>query len=186
MKIAFDTYGDLYQWRKIYEMNKDKISDPNSLPKGLALKVEKPGNPPAIEHNGDKKYMIKKGQTLGTISTDIYGTPQKWKKLYDSNKQTIKNDGNLIFAGFFLYYTITPEEEREAEKLKQQGPSVNQQQLSDAAAPAAPPQPTAPVAVPAPPVVTSTAMAPPPADQGMAPPPVVEETPREPASDNVD
>jgi nucleoid-associated protein YgaU len=118
MKIAFDTYGDLYQWKKIYEMNKEKITDPNALPAGLTLTIEQPSGPVAIQRNGEK-YLIKPGDTLGTISGDVYGTNQKWRKLWENNKQLIK-DPNRIFAGFYLYYTMTPEERDEAQKLKQQ------------------------------------------------------------------
>ena len=69
MKIAFETYGDIYKWRQIYEANKDQIKDANSVPKGTVLKIDKPGSPVAIDKNGDP-YEIKKGDTLGTISTD--------------------------------------------------------------------------------------------------------------------
>jgi nucleoid-associated protein YgaU len=117
MKIAFETYGDLYQWKRIYEANKDKISNPGALSKGTVLKIEKPASPVAVEKNGEK-YLIKLGDTLGKISDDVYGTTQKWKKIWENNKQMIK-DPNKIFAGFYLYYTITPEEQQEADRLKQ-------------------------------------------------------------------
>ena len=117
MKIAFETYGDLYQWHKIYDENKGTIQDPNVIPPGTVLKIDQPSSPVSIDRNGDK-YEIKSGDTLGTISDNIYGTPKKWHKLWDNNKQLIK-DPNKIFAGFFLYYTMTPEERHEAEKLKQ-------------------------------------------------------------------
>jgi nucleoid-associated protein YgaU len=117
MKIAFETYGDIYQWRAIYEANKDKISNPNVVPKGTVLKLEKPSSPVTIERNGEK-FLIRQGDTLGTISDEVYGTKTKWKKLWENNKQLIK-DPNRIFAGFYLYYSMTPEEKQEAEQLKQ-------------------------------------------------------------------
>ncbi len=108
MKIAFETYGDLFAWNKIYDLNKDKISNPNSISKGIVLKFDKPAAPISIEKNGDK-YLIKKGDTLVIISDDVYATKAKWKKLWENNKQLIR-DPNKIFAGFYLYYTMTPEE----------------------------------------------------------------------------
>jgi nucleoid-associated protein YgaU len=102
MKIAFETYGDLYQWKKILELNRDKIKDPAALSAGTVLKVEKPGSPVSIDRNGEK-YLIKLGDTLGKISNNVYGTPKKWRQIWDNNKQMIK-DPNKIFAGFFLYY----------------------------------------------------------------------------------
>ncbi len=135
MKIAFETYGDLYRWKSIAEANKDTIKNPNSIPAGTVLKVEKPVTAVTIERNGDK-YEIKKGDTLGTISADVYGTKAKWKKLYENNKQLI-HDPNKIYAGFFLYYSQTPEEKAEAEKMKSsQPPTMSPATLGSAPAPA--------------------------------------------------
>lgn len=128
MRIAFEVYGDLFQWKKIYEMNKDKVSDPNNLKKGVVLKVEKMSGGSSVASRGDEKYMIKQGDTLGTIADDVYGTPRKWRKLYEQNRSWIK-DPNRIFAGFYVYYTMSPDERSEAEKRKQEKGS----------APAAPP-----------------------------------------------
>ncbi|MGZ3697629.1 MAG: LysM peptidoglycan-binding domain-containing protein [Bdellovibrionota bacterium] len=116
MKIAFETYGDLYKWKDIYDANKDKITDPNNIPNGTVLKVAKPSTPISIDRNGDK-YQIKRGDTLGTISEDLYATKTQWKRLYENNKQLIK-DPNRIFAGFYLYYTMTPEEKQNYDQRK--------------------------------------------------------------------
>lgn len=103
MKIAFEVYGDLYQWRHIHEMNRDKVQDPNRLTKGMVLMIDKPASPVQIERNGEA-YLIKTGDTLGSISNEVYGTPGKWRTLWENNRQLIK-DPNRIFAGFTLYYT---------------------------------------------------------------------------------
>lgn len=102
MKIAFETYGDVYKWKAILEANKDKISDPNSLKKGDTLKLDAPAAAVAVDRNGEK-YLIKNGDTLGKISGQVYGTPAKWKEIWNNNKQLI-HDPNKIFAGFYLYY----------------------------------------------------------------------------------
>jgi len=146
MKIAFETYGDLYKWKSIYDGNRDRIKDPNDVPPGTMLKLEKPSTPVALERNGDQ-YMIKKGDTLGTISNDVYGTTAKWKRLWENNKQLIKNP-NRIYAGFYLFYTLTPEER---EQMDKKSPAQPKPLAEDDAAPAAPqaqqeaaPQPAAP------------------------------------------
>src|SRR6185437_9177920 len=108
MKIAFENYGDLYKWKDIYDANKDSIKNPNNIPPGTVLKIEKPDSPVVVERNGDQ-YLIKGGDTLGTISNDVYGTPSKWKKLWNNNKQ-LNKDPNKIYAGFYLYHTMTPHE----------------------------------------------------------------------------
>lgn len=147
MRIAFEVYGDLYKWRGIYEMNRDKIPDMNAVPAGTVLQVEKPAEPVRISRNG-KKYLIKHGDTLGTISEDVYGTPQKWKKLWHNNRELIK-DPNRIFAGFHVYYRMSAEDKRELEEIRKGGsPEVQQQPM--ATTPAAPVTPENTAGAPAP------------------------------------
>lgn len=116
MKIAFNVYGDIRQWKSIYELNKDLLRSANNLKTGSIVKYDKPANEPVIERNGDS-YMIKGGDTLGTIADDIYAKKSKWRKLYENNRGLIK-DPNRIYAGFYLYYQITEEEKKEAEEIK--------------------------------------------------------------------
>ncbi|OFZ40689.1 MAG: hypothetical protein A2070_04825 [Bdellovibrionales bacterium GWC1_52_8] len=111
MRIAFDKYGDIYKWRDIYEANRAAITDPNAIPAGTVLKLDQSGFF-AADQNGEK-YLIKRGDTLGTISGDVYGTQAKWRKLWENNRKLIR-DPNLIFAGFYLYYV--PENEQLAPK----------------------------------------------------------------------
>jgi nucleoid-associated protein YgaU len=101
MKIAFENYGDLYRWKEIYESNRSQIQDPNHVPPGTQLTLNGAGMV-TIERNGNQ-YLIKHGDTLGLISTKVYQTSKKWKKLWENNRQLIK-DPNRIYAGFYLYY----------------------------------------------------------------------------------
>lgn len=115
MKIAFENYGDLYKWKDIYEANKDRISNPNAVPPGTQLQLD-PSARVTVAHSGSQ-YMIKGGDTLGTISTDVYGTRRKWKRLWQNNKELIP-DPNKIYAGFYLYYTLTPAEREDFKRRK--------------------------------------------------------------------
>jgi nucleoid-associated protein YgaU len=136
MKIAFEHYGDLYRWKDIYNANKDQIPNPTALTRGTVLKLDK-SESVAIDRNGDK-YLIHEGDTLGTISDDVYGMKTKWKRLWENNKQLIKNP-NRIFAGFYLYYMMTDQDRAEKEdalKNKGQEPTMAPNPLSQA--PAAP------------------------------------------------
>ena len=101
MKIAFETYGDLYRWKGSSKPIRTR-SPIRACSAGTVLKLEKPASPVTVEKNGEK-YLIKSGDTLGTISKDVYGTQSKWKTLWENNKQMI-HDPNRIFAGFYLYY----------------------------------------------------------------------------------
>ena len=115
MKIAFEYYGDLYQWIKIYNANQAVIPDPNNLVAGTTIQVERPAVPVTVEKNGEA-YLIKLGDTLGTISQDVYGTKTKWKRLWENNRQMIR-DPNKIYAGFYLYYVLTPEDSQDRNSM---------------------------------------------------------------------
>ena len=117
MKIAFSLYGDIRHWKNIFELNKDVIKkSANQLTAGLQLKYDKPAADPAVEKNGDP-YLIKKGDTLGTIADDVYAKKTMWKKIFENNRTLIR-DPNRIYAGFYLYYQISEEEKRAAEAIK--------------------------------------------------------------------
>ena len=123
MKIAFQKYGDLYRWKEILDANPGKMKSPTDLAPGLVLNL--PGSDMVtIEQNGER-YLIKKGDTLGLISNDVYGTKAKWKKLWENNRQLIKNP-NKIYAGFNLYYVP---EARLTTEPSETGPSAANQSL---------------------------------------------------------
>ena len=103
MLISFDTYGDYGRWREIIKNNPVKA---NELIIGDTLRLVKPKSPTIFSPKG-LPYIIRKGDTLGKISDDKYGTPRKWRKIYNNNKTLIK-DPNRIFAGFTIFYE--PEE----------------------------------------------------------------------------
>ena len=104
MKISWEQYGNLFRWREIYSANKAAIADPNHVPPGTVLMLSGSGRSPASaqEHNGDQ-YLIVAGDTLGKISNKVYGAAEKWKAIWENNKQLIR-DPNKIYAGFYLYY----------------------------------------------------------------------------------
>lgn len=100
MLISFKIYGDYSKWHSI--ANENPNVGPSKLKEGLALKYRRPEtefkwNPEGLP------YLIKIGDTLGTISTNKYGTDKKWRALWENNRPMIKNP-DLIFAGFTLYY----------------------------------------------------------------------------------
>ena len=116
MKIAFENYGDLYKWRTIYEANRTAIRNPSSLPAGLSLQLPNAPTQLTIERNGER-YLIRTGDTLGLISNEVYGVRSKWKRLWENNRQMIK-DPNRIYAGFTLYYTMTDDDRSELERFR--------------------------------------------------------------------
>ncbi len=101
MKIAFEKYGNYLRWKDIYQVNSHKMKSPRKMQVGTELMIEnvkyvyikKDGNP----------YLIKKEDTLKSISKKLYGTSDRWKDIWRNNPQLIKNP-KKIYAGFTLYY----------------------------------------------------------------------------------
>jgi hypothetical protein len=146
MKIAFEHYGDLYRWKEIYETNRQAIKDPNHVPPGTKIVLSDAGMV-SIERNGER-YLIKRGDTLGTISGDVYGTRAKWKKLWENNRQLIK-DPNKIYAGFSLYYVPEARLTRDRKGEPEAAPGESAQNLPFKNAPVEKSMAQAPAAAPA-------------------------------------
>ena len=101
MQIAFKVYGDVSKWKSIKQMNNGINGKNSALRAGMNLKYKAPKN--KFEWNPEgNPHMIKTGETLGTISKEVYQTPKKWKNIWENNKPLIKNP-NVIYAGFTLY-----------------------------------------------------------------------------------
>ena len=75
---------------ELKEMNSDKLNSSSTLKTNTQLKYHAPAkrfvwNPSGTPH------LIKNGETLGTISNSVYGTPRKWKNIWENNKRTTGN-----------------------------------------------------------------------------------------------
>lgn len=100
MMVAFKIYGDYRKWKDLKEWNKNIA--PSKIEPGVVLKYYVPETSFGWQPNG-LPYMVKTGDTLGSISIDKYGTSKKWKNIYENNRPLIRNP-NYIFAGFTIYY----------------------------------------------------------------------------------
>lgn len=103
MLISGQLYGDYRRWKEIHALNPISVK---KLRIGSIIKVFKPESPEILKKG--LPYIIKKGDTLGTISKDKYGTFRLWRTIYEHNKKIIKNP-NQIYAGFTIYYVPKPE-----------------------------------------------------------------------------
>jgi nucleoid-associated protein YgaU len=45
-----------------------------------------------------RTYTVAKGDSLSKIAKEVYGSANQWKKIYEANKDTIKNP-DLIYPG---------------------------------------------------------------------------------------
>jgi nucleoid-associated protein YgaU len=101
MKIAFEKHADYLRWKDIYSVNKDKMISPRKMKVGTELTIENVKYV-YIKRDG-KPYLIRKEDTLKSISKKLYGTEDKWKDIWKNNPQLVKNP-KKIYAGFTLYY----------------------------------------------------------------------------------
>ena len=107
MLVAFKIYGDYGRWREIAQMNSEVLNGGTSLTEGMSLQYVAPATEFVWNPEGNP-YLIKTGDTLGTISQDVYETPTYWRNIWDNNRPLIK-DPNRIFAGFTIYTPILDE-----------------------------------------------------------------------------
>ena len=104
MLIAFKIYGDYNKWKDLASWNQGKLGPNNSIKAGMRVSYQVPAQAFQWNPNGNP-YLIKSGDTLGTISRDTYGSMGYWRNIWDNNRPMIK-DPNKIYAGFTLYTPI--------------------------------------------------------------------------------
>ena len=62
---------------------------------GSTVKKEGIGKKTAKEEKVARAYVVKKGDTLQKISSEVYGTTKEWKKIFDANKDTLKDPDKI-------------------------------------------------------------------------------------------
>jgi nucleoid-associated protein YgaU len=102
MMIAFKLYGDYARWKELANENASTLKGGTVVRTGMVLNYVSPAEEFVWNPQGNP-YLIKTGDTLGTISKEVYATVKKWKLLWENNKPLIK-DPNKIYAGFTMYY----------------------------------------------------------------------------------
>ncbi len=102
--IAEKYLGNGANWNKIYEDNKNAISDPNSIYVGQVLIINVEGGNMATGTGplaGTNTYVVQSGDTLWKIADNLYGKGWKWRTIYEANKNVVA-DPESIYAGQVL------------------------------------------------------------------------------------
>ncbi len=106
MQVAYRIYGDYRKWKYLVSLNSN-LKEPEYSLEGLEKINYIPPTKLFVWNPLGEPYLVKKGETLGTISTKLYGTSTRWEELYDNNRPMIRWP-NLIFEGFTIYYITDP------------------------------------------------------------------------------
>lgn len=53
---------------------------------------------PSETNSGGRSYVVAKGDSLSAIAKREYGDPKEWRRIYDANRDVIK-DPDLIYPG---------------------------------------------------------------------------------------
>jgi len=78
--------------------NKPDFSDVVS---GSSSTAPAPSDAPAAQKAADRTYVVQSGDSLSKISKKFYGDANSWKRIFEANKDTIKNP-DLIQPGWKL------------------------------------------------------------------------------------
>ena len=116
-KIANEYFGDETEWDKIFQANKDNLSDPNSLYVGQELlipdvSVEKAKTQAFRAAPMEKKpehdiavnaitHTVQSGDSLYKVSGKYYHDPTMWRKIYEANEETLEGQ-DLLRKGQIL------------------------------------------------------------------------------------
>ncbi len=100
MLVAFNLYGDYRKWKELKQWNAG--TNLSNLSPGTVIRYKAPSEKFVWRPSG-MPHIVRRGETLGSISDDKYGTVKRWTDIYKNNQPLIR-DPNLIFAGFTIYY----------------------------------------------------------------------------------
>jgi len=87
--IAHRFYGDENQWRRIFNANRDQLSDPHPIPTEQVLRI------PLFN------YTVVPGDTLRGIAQRFYGDENQWPIIYNANRDQLDNP-DVIFPSSLL------------------------------------------------------------------------------------
>ncbi|HEY0604094.1 MAG TPA: LysM peptidoglycan-binding domain-containing protein [Herpetosiphonaceae bacterium] len=77
--------GDAGRWREIFDLNRDRVKDPNVLRSGQELRV-----PFTIA-----VHVVQRGDTLRKIAAEFLGSELRWREIFESNREQLANPDQL-------------------------------------------------------------------------------------------
>ena len=93
--IAEKYYGSGSYWKKIYEDNADKISDPDKIFVGQQITLNPLTASEVTVASDGTTYTVQSGDTLWKIAQKLYGKGWHWRKIYQLNEDIISDPENI-------------------------------------------------------------------------------------------
>lgn len=97
-RIARNTLGDAGRYREIYELNRDRMRDANTVVPGMKLKIPGRGDrasadagdsPSARSAGGSRIYTVQSGDTLTRIARRLLGDPNRSDDIFEANRDKL-------------------------------------------------------------------------------------------------
>lgn len=83
--IAALQLGDAMRWPEIFDVNRDRIANPDLIHIGQELRI--PISPPT--------HVVQPGETLRSIAARLLGSEQRWRDIFDINRDTIDHPDRI-------------------------------------------------------------------------------------------
>lgn len=64
----------------------------------VSAKPAQPSSPTPVKMDKGEEHTVKAGDTLSKLAEQYYGSAGKWEKIYEANRESIKNP-NYVFIG---------------------------------------------------------------------------------------
>ncbi len=93
--IAVRYYGNASLWRRIYEDNREVITNPNRVRAGMQIKLYLANVTAQTDETGNTtadtagQYTIRGGDSLWKIARTMYGQGGQWRRIYEANRNVI-------------------------------------------------------------------------------------------------
>lgn len=108
-KIAQEQLGGSHRWKYLYEFNKERIKNPDALEAGTAIiiPIEQEEQRKKLDYedyegkteeptaSDVRSYTVEKNDSLWKIAKQQLGNGNRWKEIYELNRDKIKNSNKL-------------------------------------------------------------------------------------------